>query len=256
MTASTAGSLACDEFVVPCLDGAAMPAYAAWPWDAAQLPVAVVFGELFGLNAVQRETADSVAKMGYVAIAPSLLHRRAGGGPIAEDAEGRERALAVASELTRLEVASDARDALGVAWDLPAADATAPAIAVGVSFGGHAALVSSALLGLRACAALYAGWVAGTEIALSRPAATAEFAAPLLAAAGTRTLLLTGQADPMVPAVDLDRTVAALTAAGAAVERYDYPGVGHRFAAVGKPGYDDAAAADAWARVEAFLAGV
>jgi len=40
----------------------------------------VVLGELFGLTDVQREAAERVAALGYVAIAPDLLHRR---GPAA-----------------------------------------------------------------------------------------------------------------------------------------------------------------------------
>ena len=51
-------------------------------------------------------------RMGYVAIAPDLLHRRAPGGPLPEDEEGRRQGLALIGELTRLELVSDVRDAL------------------------------------------------------------------------------------------------------------------------------------------------
>lgn len=242
------------ELRVPTLDGGAMQAYAAWPEGATGRPVAVVFGELFGLNDVQRGVADRIAAMGFVAIAPDLLHRRAPGGPIEETDAGRAQALAVAGALTRLEVVSDAEDALAAARSLPAADPVAAGVAVGVSFGGHAAILSAALLGLPKVAALYAGWLAGTEIAVSQPEPTAELAAARLAASGGRALLLVGDGDPLVPLADAAFTEAAFAAAGAALELHAYPGVGHRFVAEGRPGYDAAAAADAWRRVASFLA--
>ena len=138
-------------------------------------PIAVVLGELFGLTDVQRDAAERVAAMGYVAIAPDLLHRRAPGGPLPEDEEGRRQGLALIGALTRLELLSDVRDALTAARERPDADPGAPPIALGMSFGGHVAVLAAALLGLRACVAMYAGWLADTSYrarhALSRPAA-------------------------------------------------------------------------------------
>jgi len=232
------------DISVSTLDGSAMPAFVAWPESDARWPTAVVLGELFGLTDVQRDAAERVAATGYVAIAPDLLHRRAPGGPLPEDEEGRRAGLALVGELTRLELVSDVRDALTAARDRPDADPSAPSIALGMSFGGHVAVLAAALLGLRACVAMYAGWLAGTAIAASRPRPTGSL--PLTG----RLLFLVGDADPMVPASDID----ALRAWQPNAQIITYAGIGHRFCSVGRPGFDAHAAADAWGRAAQFLA--
>jgi carboxymethylenebutenolidase len=231
------------EITVPTLDRSAMPAFVAWPEGDARWPTAVVLGELFGLTDVQREAAEHVAAMGYVAIAPDLLHRRAPGGPLPEDQDGRRRGLALANELSRLELVSDVRDALAAARMRPEADHQAPPVSLGLSFGGHVAILAAALLGLRACVAMYAGWLTDTAIAASRPEPTGSL--PLTA----RLLVLTGEADPMTPASDVD----TLRRWQPDAEIVTYPDVGHRFCSIDRPGYDADAASDAWGRAARFL---
>jgi carboxymethylenebutenolidase len=201
---------------------------------------------------VQCAAADRVAAMGHIAIAPDLLHRHVADGPLPEDDDGRRRGLDLAAMLTRVEVLSDVRDALDAARGRPEAGDALP-VAVGMSFGGHVALLATACLRLPACAVLYAGWLAGTEIALSRPEPTGSLA-PRIAAAGGRVLMITGDADAMVPPGDVATVQRWFAAAGAELEVVTYPGVGHRFCAQGRPGYDAVAAADAWRHVRAHLA--
>jgi carboxymethylenebutenolidase len=233
-----------ETLTVETLDGSPMVAFLAWPDGDGPWPVAVVLGELFGLTDVQRDAAERVAALGHVAVAPHLLHRRVGTDPLPEDEDGRARGLALAGELSRVELLSDVRDALDAARARRHADRSATPVAVGLSFGGHVAVLAAARLGLGACVALYAGWLAGTAIAAARPQPTGSL--PL---AG-RLLALAGDADPMVPPADLE----ALRAWHPEAEVVTYPGVGHRFASVGRPGYDPDAAADAWKRIGAFLA--
>jgi carboxymethylenebutenolidase len=240
-----------EEIVVTTLDGRPMRAYVAWPADTRALRPAIVLGELFGLNDVQRAAADRVAAMGHVAIAPDLLHRHIVDGPLPEDDHGRRRGLELAAMLTRVEVLSDVRDALDAARGWPEAGEALP-VAVGMSFGGHVALLATACLRLPACAALYAGWLAGTDIALSRPEPTGSLA-PRIAATGGRVLVITGDADAMVPPDDVVTVQRWFATAGANLEVVTYPGIGHRFCSEGRPGYDARAAADAWRRVAAHL---
>jgi len=242
------------DVVVATLDGHPMRAYLAWPTGARALRPAVVLGELFGLNDVQRAAAEQVAAMGHLAIAPDLLHRHVVDGPLPEDDDGRLRGLELAGQLTRVEVLSDVRDALDAARARPEAG-EAPPVAVGMSFGGHVALLATACLRLPACAVLYAGWLAGTDIALSRPEPTGSLA-PLIAAAGGRVLAITGEADAMVPLDDVATVRRWFTAAGADLDVVTYPNVGHRFCAEGRPGYDAVAADDAWRRVGAHLGAI
>ena len=233
-----------EDLIVEMLDGSRMPAVLAWPdQGAGPWPVAVVLGELFGLTDVQRDAAERVAALGYLAIAPHLLHRRAPGGPLPEDEGGRARGLALVEELTRLELVSDVRDALDSARARPQADAATTPVAVGLSFGGHVAVLVASQLKLRACVALYAGWLAGTAIAPSRPQPTGSL--PLTGP----LLVLVGDSDPMVPTADVETLRRWHPDADVVI----YPGVGHRFASKGRPGYDPDAAADAWSRIGAFL---
>jgi carboxymethylenebutenolidase len=220
-----------------------MPAYVVQPERAGPWPTAVVLGELFGLTDVQRDAADRVAALGYVAVAPHLLHRRAPGGPLPEDEDGRRTGLALIAELSRLELVSDVRDALEAAAKEPGSDRFTAPIAIGLSFGGHVAVLAAALLKLPACVAMYAGWLAGTEIAASRPQPTGSL--PL---AG-RLLFLAGETDQMVPPSDLD----ALRSWHPEAEFVTYPETGHRFCSIDRPGYDPAIAADAWQRASRFL---
>jgi carboxymethylenebutenolidase len=240
-----------EEVVVTTLDGRPMRAYVAWPDSTRALRPAVVLGELFGLNDVQRSAADRVAAMGHVAIAPDLLHRHVVDGPLPEDDDGRRRGLELAAALTRVEVLSDVRDALNAARGRAEAGDALP-VAVGMSFGGHVALLATACLQLPACAVLYPGWLTGTGIAMSRPEPTGSLA-PRIAASCGRVLLITGDADAMVPRDDVAIVRRWFATAGANLEVVTNPGVGHRFCAEGRPGYDAVAAADAWRRVGAHL---
>lgn len=231
------------DVTIPTVDGGAMRAYIAEPQGSGPWPTAVVLGELFGLTDVQRDAADRVAAMGYLSVAPHLLHRRTP-FPLSEDEEGRQVALAMVQRLTRVELMSDVRDALESVAREPNADPAASPIAVGMSFGGHVAVLAAALLRLPACVAMYAGWLAGCEIPASQPEPTGS-----LEMAG-RLLLLVGEGDQVIPMSD----VVALRGWHPDAECATYPGVGHRFCSINRPGYDADAAADAWQRVASFLA--
>ncbi len=231
------------DVTIPTVDGGAMPAYIVEPEGTGPWPTAVVLGELFGLTEVQRDAAEHVAAMGYLTIAPDLLHRRAPGGPLPEDDEGRRTGLALILQLTRLELVSDVRDALETALKEPNAAPAASPIAVGMSFGGHVAVLAAALLELRACVAMYAGWLTDGDIPASRPEPTGKL--PL----SGRLLFLVGERDQIVPISDID----ALRSWHPDAEYKTYPGVGHRFCSINRPGYDPAVAADAWNRIASFL---
>ena len=133
------------DISIATLDRTTMPAFLAWPEGSQRWPTAVVLGELFGLTDVQSDAVERTAAMGFVAIAPDLLHRRAPGGPLSEDDEGRRQGLALIDELTRLELVSDVRDALHAACNHPHAETGASSVAVGMSFGGHVAMLAAAL---------------------------------------------------------------------------------------------------------------
>jgi carboxymethylenebutenolidase len=65
---------------------------------------------------------------------------------------------------------------------------------------------------------------------------------------------LFGDADSSIPTADVEAFEAALDEAGVVNEIVLYPGAAHAFANPSGQRYDAVAAADAWARVTAFLA--
>ena len=77
------------------------------------------------------------------------------------------------------------------------------------------------------------------------PAVLASIDAPLLGVFANQ--------DQAIPPAAVDEFVAALETAGKSIELYRYDAV-HAFANPSNAKYDEAAAADAWAHVRAFLA--
>jgi carboxymethylenebutenolidase len=58
-------------------DASPMNAYVAMPEGSGPFPAVMVFQEAFGVNHAIRNVADSLAKEGYLAVAPELFHRTA-----------------------------------------------------------------------------------------------------------------------------------------------------------------------------------
>src|ERR1043166_5458305 len=61
-------------------------AYLAYPERKDRAPAVVVIHEIFGMSDFIRQTAEQLAKDGFVAIAPDLLSRRGGTPPSTDDA--------------------------------------------------------------------------------------------------------------------------------------------------------------------------
>src|SRR5213075_1973212 len=61
-------------------------AYLAYPERKDPAPAVVVIHEIFGMSDFIRQTAEQLAKDGFVAIAPDLLSRRGGTPPSPDDA--------------------------------------------------------------------------------------------------------------------------------------------------------------------------
>lgn len=63
------------EITIPALDGGNFSAYLAVP-SSGSGPGLVVIQEIFGVNEIMRQIADSYAEVGYVAIVPDLFWRQ------------------------------------------------------------------------------------------------------------------------------------------------------------------------------------
>src|SRR5436189_4875011 len=69
-------------------------AYLAYPERKDPAPAVVVIHEIFGMSDFIRQTAEQLAKDGFVAIAPDLLSHHGGTPPSADDARKLIAALA------------------------------------------------------------------------------------------------------------------------------------------------------------------
>lgn len=203
-------------------------------------PGVVVLHEAFGLNDDIRRLTDRAASPGYVAVAPDLVEG------------GRIRCLARAfGDLRRGRGPLVDRAGEVVDWLAARPDVDGGRIGViGFCLGGGFAFLLGLTGKVRAVAPNYGQAPSADALARS---------CPVVASYGGRDRYL--RKEPT-------RVEAALAAAGVAHDVTVYPEAGHSFLnrpeghrltrALSRPylaiGYDDAAAEDTWARIEAFFA--
>lgn len=230
---------------IPAPGGGPIGAYLARPAGDSPRPGVLVAHELFGVTTHVREVCERIAALGFRALAPDLYRRISPGAELPHDAAGRARGFELLHTLRRDPVVDDVRAA---AEHLRAAGDTRVGM-VGLSLGGHVAYLAAARLELAAVAALYPGWLAGTEIGLSRPEPTLS----LTPAIRARTLILFGGADHAIAEGEQASVASALARAGVRHEVVTYPDTPHGFLCDRRDTFAPAAAADAWRRIEALL---
>lgn len=226
--------------------GASLPAYLSRPKGGGKHPGVLVFQEIFGVNGHIRSVADRLAAEGYVALAPEMFHRQAPGLELGYDTEGLARGIELVSALKPEQILADvtaAYDALRAREDVGGNGIGA----IGFCFGGHVAYRAACLLPIAAAASFYGGGIAGTG---GEGPATVD----LTSGIGGRILCLFGENDGYIPMASVDRIRAALEAAGTRHEVVVYPGVGHGFFCDERGDFDEAAASDAWRRVNEMFA--
>lgn len=205
----------------------------------------VVCHELFGVTTHVREVCERLAGLGLVALAPELYHRVLPAVELAHDEAGRDRGFQLLGELKRDGAIADVRAAVE---HLRVGGAPRVAL-LGLSLGGHVAYLAATALDVDPVICAYPGWLAGTDIGLSRPEPTLTLTPGL----GGRVLILTGSEDHAVSAADRDAITAALQAAGVEHEIVVYPGTPHGFLCDRRDTYAPQQAADAWRRIGSLL---
>ena len=218
-----------------------LPAHRSVPAGDGPWPGIVLVHEAFGLDDVMKRSADRVAAMGFVVLAPDLLSR------------GR-RPLCLARTFATLSrghgQAFDDLEATRTAL-LADPDCAGPVGVIGFCMGGAFALHLSGRPGWDAAAVNYG--------ILPDDPAVLDDACPVVASYGGRDRSLRGAAD---------RLETALSARGVPHDVKEYPDAGHSFlndednapwflAPVTRlalhAGPEPASAEDAWGRIEAFL---
>lgn len=218
-----------------------LPAYRAVPTGDGPWPGMVLVHEAFGLDDVIKRSADRVAAMGFVVLAPDLLAR------------GR-RPLCLAQTFSALSRGTgQAFDDLEAARTTLVGDPSCSGSVgvIGFCMGGSFALLLAGRPGWDAASVNYG--------ILPRDPAVLDGACPVVASYGGRDRFLSGAADK------LER---ALEARGVPHDVKEYPDAGHSFlndednvpwylAPVSRlllsAGPEPASAEDAWGRIEVFL---
>lgn len=230
------------------VDGESFTGYLAYD-DSVQgkRPGVLVVHEWWGHNDYVRKRAEMLAELGYTAFALDMY----GSGKLADHPEDAGKFMqAVMSNINVAEKRFEA------AYNLLRNQASVNAdqiAAIGYCFGGGTSL-HMARQGLDLDAVVSFHGALGTKTPAQQGQVTAEL------------LILTGAADPMIPAEQVEAFRDEMTEANVAFRIYSYPGAKHGFtnpAATdfGKRfnmplAYDAAADADSWGKMRDFLSEV
>lgn len=226
-------------------DGVTMKGYLAWD-DAVtgQRPGVLVVHEWWGHNEYARKRARMLAEMGYAALAVDMY----GDG---KTANHPKEAGAFAGEVRKNAPLTKARflAAQSLLKQQPGVDGARIA-ALGYCFGGSVVLdMARQGVDLKGVASYHGG------LSTPNPAQSGQVKA--------RVISFTGDADPMIPAAQVEGFKQEMTKAGVDHTTVVYPGVKHSFTnpeadaiaqQFGLPvGYDAAADTDSWNKTRVFL---
>ncbi|MCP9916424.1 dienelactone hydrolase family protein [Cyanobium sp. ATX 6F1] len=226
---------------VPAADRS-IPAYRAQPAKGSRHPVVLVVQEIFGVHAHIQDVCRRLAKLGYLAIAPSLFERQ---GDVSQLPD-IPSILPVVAQVPDAQVLSDL-DAT-VAWAAGHGGDTSRLGITGFCWGGRITwLYAAHNPKLKAGVAWY-GRLVGTATPL-QPRFPIDLAGKLKAP----VLGLYAGADEGIPLESVQRMQAALKAAGNRSEIQVFPGVPHGFHADYRPTFLAEAAAAGWKRLQAWF---
>ena len=222
---------------IPTADGT-IPAYRAAPKNARGRPLILVVQEIFGVHEHIKDICRRFAKLGYVAIAPSLYHRQ---GDVT-NLKSFDEIRPIVAKVPDAQVMSD----LDAVRDWAAKAGLSDPARVGITgfcWGGRIVwLYAAHYQGLKAGGAWY-GRLVGDKSA-NQPAHPVDLAGKISAP----ILGLYGSADAGIPVSTVEEMRQAL--GPASKSRIEvYPDAPHAFFADYRPSYREAAAKDAWGKL-------
>jgi dienelactone hydrolase len=227
------------------IDGEPYTGYLAWD-DAVEgeRPGILVVHEWWGHNDYARKRAEMLAELGYTAFALDMY----GSGKLAEHPDDAKKFMqAVVQNMPTAE--KRFAFALNLLREQPTVNADEVA-AIGYCFGGGMVLhMARAGMDLDGVVSFHGSL--GTE----QPAQPGQVMAEVL--------VFNGEADPFVPAEQVDAFQQEMEAAGVDFRLVNYPGVKHSFTNPGADEfgkrfemplkYDEAADKDSWSEMQAFF---
>jgi carboxymethylenebutenolidase len=217
-----------------------MPAYVSTAGGDGPRSAVIVLMEAFGLVPGLEREVDRIAQMGYVAIAPDVYHRE--GPDRTASYDDLPKAIAMMNRLDDEAFLEDMRATISTLRGRPDVD-DAPIGVIGFCMGGRLAF-------LAACAL-------PDEVAASAPFYGGGIGALLDRADAIRCPLhlFFGQEDFFIPQDEVRRIDETLRRLGIRFGLENYAGAVHGFCCEERTeSYHAAAAADAWSKLEAFLA--
>lgn len=241
VTTSAAG-LTAGEVKIPTGD-AAIPGYRAMPDKGGPFPVVLVVQEIFGVHEHIRDICRRFAKLGYLAIAPELYARQ---GDVS-NLKTIDEIRGIVAQVPDVQVMADLDAAVEFAKESGKGDVTRLGI-TGFCWGGRIVwLYAAHSEQLKAGVAWYGRLVGDTsELTPKNPIdIAADLQAPVLG--------LYGGKDQGIPPDSIEKMRAALQKAKVAGEIVVYPDAQHGFHADYRPSYNEEAAKDGWARLQAWF---
>jgi carboxymethylenebutenolidase len=212
-------------------------------------PAVIVLQEIFGVNTEMRRITDLLASNGFAALAINYYHRTDPDLNQPYNEEGMKIGMTAASKTSRASYREDIEAA--IAWLNARPEVDAGRIATwGFCMGGSVAFYSATFPEIKAAVSFYGGSIAA-PFASGEPEAlidTAALRAPLFLAFG-------GQ-DHFITPEKVARTEKTLKDAGKTYELKVYPDQDHGFFRQSSNDFSTPDVADAWKRVQAFLADV
>ena len=227
---------------IPVSDGQ-MPGYRARPASGQRFPIVLVVQEIFGVHEYIQDVCRRFAKLGYLAVAPELYARQ---GDVSRMTDMSE-VMKVVAKVPDSQVLSDLDAAASWASKSEPGDANKLGI-TGFCWGGRIVwLYAAHNPKLKAGVAWYGRLVSKTsELQPKNPIdVVKELKAPVLG--------LYGGKDTGIPLESIEQMREALKKADKTAEIIVYPDAGHAFHADYRPSYRADAAADGWARLQAWF---
>jgi carboxymethylenebutenolidase len=248
ITTDTQG-LEAGEVKVPVRDGE-MPAYRAMPAKGKHFPVALVVQEIFGVHEHIKDICRRFAKLGYLAVAPSLYARQGDTTQLQMD-----DVMKVVARVPDEQVMSDLDST--VAWARATGKSSGKRVGItGFCWGGRIVWLYSAHSKEVDAGVAWYGRLVSAPNAKPNPLTPRqpidvvdELHAPVLG--------LYGAKDQGIPLESVEQMRAALSKskskAATRSEIVVYPEAGHGFHADYRPSYNKEAATDGWQRLQAWF---
>ena len=230
----TAGLTAGEVTVM--VNGQAVPVYRAQPEGKTNLPVILVISEIFGVHEYVADVARRFAKLGYLALAPSLFVRQGDPGAYKSVAEIQKEVI---SKVPDAQVMTDL-DAV-VAWAKANGGNTAKLGITGFCWGGRITWLYAAHNPKIKAGVAWYGRLVGNNTPLT-PAHPVDVAAKLK----TPILGLYGAQDAGIPVTTVVEMKDALAKGSSKSEFVLFKNSGHAFHADYRPNYVEADAKEGW----------